>query len=116
MTLGELIEQLERLPPDMIFGDGFDEAFSYRGFYDQLAFSPANNTRADMMLAIAKGAVGQTYTGYKGGEYTMLEHTPVNIAEWGSYGGDEDALTMWRWKYMLSTTTRKTNSVSESSS
>jgi len=55
------------------------------------------------MTTTPEPAVGSTFTGYKGGEYTMLDHTPVNIASWGEYGGDEDALTSWRWKYMLST-------------
>lgn len=109
MTLQDLIVELQKLPPDAIFGEGFDEAFSYRGSYNEIAFNPAQNVPAQQMLAIAKSAIGQTFTGYKGGDYTMGDYTPVNVASWGDYNGDDDALTSWRWKYMLSTIIRPTS-------
>ena len=103
MTLGELIERLEALPEDMLLAEGFGIPDSYRGTYSELAFAPCANVRVYEMLKHAKSAVGATFTGYKGGEYLMTLDTPCHIAEYGCYGGDEDALTIHRWKYMLTT-------------
>jgi len=40
------------------------------------------------MLAYAREALGSTYMGYRGGEFTMDEHTDVWIAEYGDSAGD----------------------------
>lgn len=101
MTLGELIERLEATPGDFVFTNGFGRAISWRGSYDELAFEPASNVSAKEMLTEAKSAVKRTFSGYKGGEYRMDLHTPVHIARYGEYGGDEDALTTWRWQLMV---------------
>lgn len=86
MTLGELIEHLEREDPDRVVPLGFTHAHSYRGYYGDLAFEPCEHTTVGAMLAEVRGALGQTFTGYKGGEYTMGEYTDVWLAEWGRTG------------------------------
>lgn len=101
MNLKDLIERLQAIPADTVFPNGFGVADSWRGAYEQVAFEPATNTRAGDMLAEALHAVGTTYQGYKGGDYTMRPGTDVHIAAYGCYGGEDDALTTWRWKWML---------------
>jgi len=86
MTLAELIEALERVNQDAILPLGFTRPHSYRGYYDQLAFEPAKDVPVRAMLADAKGALGTTFTGYKGGEYTMCAYTDVWLAEYGCCG------------------------------
>ena len=99
MTLGELIKALEKAEPGRVVRFGFSMPDSYRGFYDQVAFRPAQNVTVASMLSYAREALGNTYTGYKGGEFTMDEHTDVWIAEYGQSEGDGIGPTLLR--YML---------------
>lgn len=85
-TLGEIIYTLAELPADMVFREGFAEPHSYRGDYYDLAFVPTPNTRAGDMLADAQGAVGKTFTGYKGGVYKMDSLTDCWLAKYGDTG------------------------------
>jgi len=93
MKLKELIERLGREPDDRVCSPGFGEADSYRGYYEQIAFEPKDSASVGEMLAHAKAAEGKTFTGYKGGEYTMTGDTIVNIAEYGHCGMESDELT-----------------------
>ena len=86
MTLGGLIKFLSRENADIVVPLGFTHAHSYRGSYDNLAFEPAENVTVGVMLACARGALGRTFTGWKGGEYTMDEYTDVWLAEEGTTG------------------------------
>lgn len=86
MTLGQLIETLEARPRDQRVPLGLGSPYSYRGYYEDLAFPLVRDTTVGAMLAHAKGALGRTYEGYKGGEYVMREHTDVWLAEWGATG------------------------------
>lgn len=86
MQLGELIAALEAADPRLVVPNGFTDPHSYRDYYDELAFAPARNVTVAAMLAAARSALGTTYTGYKGGDYTMGEHTDCWIAEWGGLG------------------------------
>lgn len=86
VTLGDLIRYLESLPPDQPVEHGFSHPHSYRGYYEDLAFSPVEQTTVGAMLQAAKSALGRTFHGYKGGEYTMGEHTDCWLSEHGSTG------------------------------
>ncbi len=86
MTLGELIQILESQDPGLEVPLGFYHPHSYRGFYDELAFEPLENTTVGAMLEAARSAVGKTYEGYKGGDYTMSEYTEVYLAHYGCCG------------------------------
>jgi len=81
MTLGELIKKLESYPPDKICPLGLARFFSWRGVYAELAFSVEPNVPVADMLKLARGAVGQVLTGYKGGEYTMTSGTPIHLEQ-----------------------------------
>lgn len=98
MYLKELIEYLEACDPEVVVPVGFNNPHSYRGYYECLAFEPAPNVTIGSMLADARSALGQTYTGYKGGEYTMGEYTDVYLAEWGDTG---DAIGTVLLDYMV---------------
>lgn len=98
MTLGALIETLERVPAHLEiridvndWGENhypWDE-YSYRGYYEDLCFEPCLPEKpilVDGFLKKCKHAVGGAYEGYKGGEYTMGNNTRVWIADYGETG------------------------------
>lgn len=85
-TLGEIIKHLEGLPRDQSVAEGFGNPHSYRGYYEDLAFEPVENTTVGEMLDAAREALGQTFGGYKGGDYHMDEGTDCWLAEYGCTG------------------------------
>jgi hypothetical protein len=89
MTLGELIAVLETAEPDLVLPLGFSNPHSYRGDYMDLAFEPTVNVTVGAMLADARTALGNTYQGWKGGDYTMDAYTECWLAEEGSSADSE---------------------------
>lgn len=115
ITLGELI----RLLKDINAEDGcyVEYAFprkvpttcdSYRGSYDELAlghdeFDWEKRPLLSSLLQHLENCVGQTFYGYKGGEFVMDEETPVWVDNYGEcsncgvvgvtpiYGADDTA-------------------------
>lgn len=85
-NLGQLIEYLKSRPSDEVWSRGFMNPHSYRGYYEELAFEPAENTSVAEMLAAARGALGEVFEGYKGGDYKMTLHTGVWLASYGLCG------------------------------
>lgn len=95
ITLGKLIAILEDAPADMTVmftGGTFDGSYpstpnSDRGYYSDLAFAPstAQITVAEF-LPVCKECVGKTFEGYKGGDFTMSDNTPLWVAPWGVCG------------------------------
>ncbi len=94
--LGMLIEWLESQDGEMVVKDGFSSPHSDRGSYDELAFTPKAEAKIADMLAHARSALGETFEGWKGGEFTMNEHTPVYIGEFGNCG---EPITPTHFKY-----------------
>ncbi len=90
MKLRQVIAALEALPQDFIASEGFGAADSYRGSYDQIAFTPVRNVSVAFMLAHARAANGRTFTGYKGGEYTMDLDTTCWCAAYGDCGESDE--------------------------
>ncbi|MFJ3588596.1 hypothetical protein ACIQUY_04810 [Streptomyces sp. NPDC090231] len=88
MTLDELIETLEAADPTTVVKHGFESPHSYRGYYNELAFEPASNVTVGSMLEAARDARGSTYTGWKGGDFTMHGHTDCWLSFEGSAGGE----------------------------
>lgn len=86
MTLTELIEALEAEDPTRILPDGFTNPHSYRGYYDEVAFEPATDVSVGAMLADARTALGATFQGWKGGDYTMSGWTDCWLAVQGCTG------------------------------
>lgn len=90
MTLAELITALEAADPNQVVAHGFTNPHSYRGDYMDLAFEPATDVTVADMLADARSALGATFEGYKGGDFTMSEHTWC----WLSLEGDASGETI----------------------
>jgi len=88
MSLGELIAALEAADPRLVLPHGFHNPHSYRGYYEQLAFEPAQNVTVADMLNDARSALGTVYQGYKGGSYRMVDYTECWLAEHGCCSED----------------------------
>lgn len=101
MFLGELISALEQHDRDRVVPIGFARPHSHRGSYEQLAFEVRENVTIGSMLDAAREALGSTYEGYKGGDYTMYEYSEVYLAQYGSPGEELSRLLL---RYMLSAT------------
>lgn len=94
MMLGELIKLLEGFQPAKEVAVGFSDPHSWRGIYSELAFVLTENVTIGSMLADAKSAVGTTYEGYKGGDFTMGEYSDVYIVESHSTY-DDQSMKLW---------------------
>lgn len=96
MNLKELITALkkEKNRKTRIVANGFANPHSYRGYYEQVAFEPAENVTVESMLQAAKKALGSTYSGWKGGEFTMHEFTTVNLSFRGNVGEEIGTLSL----------------------
>jgi hypothetical protein len=88
MMLGEIIQRLEKEDPNRVVPLGWNRAYSWRGIYSELAVNPAKNVPIKKMLEVLKDSLGQTFTGYKGGEYQMGEYTDVYLDLWGRSNGN----------------------------
>lgn len=74
LTLGELIALLEKEDPGRTVLVGFACPHSYRGDYTEVAFEIRENVTVGSMLEAARSALGATFEGWSGGEFTMHEH------------------------------------------
>lgn len=111
LTLGELILKLEpivakqadrikeghdeptvRYDFEYLFPTYFD---SWRGIYAELALNFIDTKRGEIdtkeltvseFLQLCKNTLGMTFTGYKGGDFTMNKHTPIWVANYGNAG------------------------------
>lgn len=95
LSLGELIEQLEKIErSDAIVKYDFGYMFptsidSWRGSYEELALDyteSGDELTVLQLLDILRSTIGKEFTGYKGGEFTMFETTPVWVANCGNSG------------------------------
>lgn len=85
LTLGTLIDRLEQLDQESEI-DGLVEPHSYRGYYADLAFERDGKRKVSDVLSTVRGCLGETFTGYKGGDFDMGRRTPVWIANYGDCG------------------------------
>jgi hypothetical protein len=100
MSLGELIDELDGVDHKCLAvrledGRGISGIESYRGYYSDLALVPSETPigarqpeyTVENLLDGLKNAVGEKFTGYKGGEFVMQNHTPVWVSEYGEASG-----------------------------
>lgn len=97
MKLKDLIELLEKFPADMHVAEGFGNPHSWRGVYAELAFEPVDNTTVGEMLREARSAVGETYTGWKGGDFVMTLETTVNVDYEGRWSDGAHDKRLYAW-------------------
>lgn len=95
LTLGEIIDKCEAVGGDADVVFDFEYAVprgldSWRGVYAELAlsfdFDRGEALNLPEFVAMLKEAVGKTYYGYKGGEFTMSRGTPVWVANYRNSG------------------------------
>ena len=92
LTLGELIIRLEAIPDKTIMvsinnPEGIPGYLhSWRGVYAELALESSQSgdlSTVDKLLQRLKKAVGETFIGYKGGDFTMGKTTPIWVSQYG---------------------------------
>lgn len=88
MVLNELITALAAEDPGTLVPNGFGNPHSWRGSYYELAFEPESNVTVADMLEAARSADGATYTGWKGGDFTMNGNSDCYLAVEGSCGDE----------------------------
>ena len=100
LTLGELILKLEPIVKNQKEGDeatvryDFEYLFptsidSWRGSYDELALNfetQGVEMKVSEFLKMLKECIGKTFTGYKGGDFTMHKGTPIWVANYSHSG------------------------------
>ena len=99
MRLGKLIDMLKKCDqekPLFLRVDGVIKYYpcdisSYRGDYSHLAIE-RNETEDSSPIKVGdfikelELCIGKTFTGYKGGDFTMGRNTPVWVANYGNSG------------------------------
>lgn len=90
LTLDRAIEfmRANRDAEGVEFGEGGGpvEPHSYRGYYSDLAFETGPTPTAEGFLKQLEEALGNTFEGYKGGDFVMDGDTPLWAASYGSCG------------------------------
>lgn len=90
MTIKELIKRLKTYPSDTIIkGVGMDDFGSERGDYSRCYIEleeSATCTVEDLTNLTENNILDNVFEGYKGGEYTMREHTPILLSTHGQVG------------------------------
>ena len=90
MELKEFKQHIENFPKGTLFNYGISKPFSWRGSYDEVAFSiiESEMSKEDILKNIEL-AYTETLYGYKGGEYRCSDYTTLNFEENG-YGDYSD--------------------------
>lgn len=90
MILKDLKEMFDRINDDVVLKFGLTGVFSWRGSYDEVAFSIGPNISAKQCKELIQQAYEDTFYGYKGGEYNYTDYTEVNFeAQSGAYSDGE---------------------------
>jgi hypothetical protein len=89
IELGGIIARLEQEDPARVLPIGFANPHSYRGDYRDLAFEPVANISIGDMLTACRSALGFTFDGWKGGDFTMTESTDCWISMHGESGDNK---------------------------
>lgn len=84
LKLGELIDLLRTKGQTPVYGL-HTYLSSYRGYYDRLSLEPDASAvyRADVLADSLEGQIGETRTGWKGGDYEVHRDRYVYLDVWG---------------------------------
>lgn len=87
MTIGKMLKILETYPKEQRI-EKLVSPHSYRGYYSDLSFEKVEGeqTVVEFINLLKSECLNKTFVGYKGGDFTMDEHTPLWIAEYSSCG------------------------------
>lgn len=83
LTVGELKDYIQSLP-DEYEGIGIDSVDSWRGSYNEPAFTFGESSKSKM-LSIISECLSCEFDGYKGGTYSYDIYSPVNFDTYGNY-------------------------------
>lgn len=90
MNVQSIIDYLEEYKTengDCIVANGWYNSDSYRGYYQELAVEPADfPVTIETLINTLRDSIGETFQGYKGGEYMMEEDSTVFYASYGCTG------------------------------
>ena len=91
MNLGELKAIVDTWTAESFcFTRSFEGPHSYRGRYNEVAFSSTSARRAVWLIKDdLYSAMTDTFTGWKGGEYQYDDFTPVHLSTMGSSSDEE---------------------------
>lgn len=89
LCLEDVIARLKLEDPAKVVPVGFAHPHSYRGYYDELAFEIRRNVTVGEVLSAAESALGATFQGWKGGDYTMFGHATCWLVLEEGYSGGE---------------------------
>jgi hypothetical protein len=95
MNLGEFRDRIKQSNVSE-FKFGISEPFSWRGSYDEVAFSILKEPmdKREILNRIGLAFV-DTFSGWKGGEYNYDQYTTVHFEkDWGSYSGGDYVLEL----------------------
>ncbi len=85
MAFKDFKKHISGFPNGTQFNFGITKPFSWRGSYDEVAFSIVESPMSkEDILANIELAYTETFYGYKGGEYKYDDYTTVNFEEEGS--------------------------------
>lgn len=97
MDMRELIEYLTtemmKGNSQLVVKNGWYQAESARANYSDLGLRPKQDVTIESMLNVVEGALGQTFQGYKGGDFEMKEYSEVWLAEYSTTG--EPVTKLW---------------------
>ena len=79
MYLVDLKTYFDQIEDDVVTKIGLTDVFSWRGSYDEVAFSLGYNVSAKQSKELIRKAFADTFYGYKGGEYKFKDYTTVNF-------------------------------------
>lgn len=89
LDLGQIITHLKSLPQDQATRITLHSPHSYRGIYEDLAVEPDDSpSTVGEMLSVFDEACGNTYQGYKGGDFKMERYTTVWLDYRGAGNGE----------------------------
>ena len=93
LTIDELLLYLDGIDDDLLWPKGFGRGHSYRGVYNQVAFSKAWSLTTAQIKENVRAMINVTVTGYKGGYFPINGNTLVNWADESEYNGYNDNIT-----------------------
>jgi len=85
MKLKDFKNHIESFDNGTVFKNGISNPFSWRGSYDEVAFSIIQEpmTKEDI-LVIIKRAYSRVFLGYKGGSYRYEDYTNIHFEKEGN--------------------------------
>jgi len=94
LTIGELVDLLRGFDQESHITGVVAEGDSYRGSYDyfyletfQYDGGNEETTVGELLNYLEEEVLGHVFTGYKGGDYTMVADTPIFLSTYGTSSG-----------------------------